>query len=436
MSAADHPRPGAGGPETATRPTAGSGNPAAIGRPQSNPSDQASGLSAQRTVRGASAPTIWRRNRVLVAVLLGMLLVATAVGITRARNAGGVLDPRSAKPDGGRALATLLTERAVRVERVTDSAAVTVGATGRTAILGAFPALLGDEGGRAVAELSTGTVVLVSPASEVLETVTDGVRRQGSGTVRVRAPGCSEPAAQAAGAALMGGTTFSTQDGASCYEDEGDYGPLVTGRTRGGARLVVVGTGQPLTNHELDQEGNAALALNLLGADGSADELRWLVPGPAAAGGGDSLPSILPSWVVPALLQLLLAGLLLALWRGRRLGPPVTEPLPVVVRAAEAVEGRARLYRRAQARDRAAAALRAGALARLVPRLGIDSPAGGEPPPEAVVAAVASRSGRPDAGVHAVLFGPAPTDDGGLVRLADMLDAMVRSTLDPEGPHS
>ena len=111
------------------------------------------------------------------------------------------------------------------------------------------------------------------------------------------------------------------------------------------------------------------------------------------------------------------------------------EPLPVVVRAAEAVEGRSRLYRRAQARDRAAEALRAGALARMVPRLGIDSPAGGEPPPDAVVAAVASRSGRPDAAVHATLFGPPPADDAGLVALADSLDSIVRDTLDPEGPH-
>ena len=142
-----------------------------------------------------------------------------------------------------------------------------------------------------------------------------------------------------------------------------------------------------------------------------------------------------PDWVLPAALQLLLAGLLLALWRGRRLGPPVVEPLPVVVRAAEAVEGRSRLYRRAQARDRAAEALRSGALARMVPRLGIDSSGGGEPSPEAVVAAVASRSGRSDAAVHAVLFGPPPTDDAGLVALADSLDSIVRDTLDPEVPH-
>jgi hypothetical protein len=36
--------------------------------------------------------------------------------------------------------------------------------------------------------------------------------------------------------------------------------------------------------------------------------------------------------------------------------------------------------------------------------------------------------------VHAVLYGPAPKDDAGLVALADALDSMVRATLDPEVP--
>jgi hypothetical protein len=387
------------------------------------------------TASGPTASGIWRRNRIVVLVLLGVVLIATAIAVTQARGAGGRLDPRSAKPDGGRALAALLGERGVRVDRVTDRTALAAGADGRTAIFVAFPGLLRDGLGRTVGELTSGTVVLVSPPVDILETVTDDIRRESVGSVEVRDPACAEPAAEAAGRALVGGTAFSTGDGVSCYQDDGDYAPLVTGRTRGGARLVVIGTGQPFTNRELDQEGNAALALNLLSADGSAAELRWLVPAPGGSNGDDSLSSILPGWVVPAALQLLLAGVLLALWRGRRLGPPVAEPLPVVVRAAEVVEGRAGLYRRAQARDRAAAALRAGALARFVPRLGIDSPTGGEPAPEAVVAAVASRSGRPDAEVHAVLFGPPPTDDAGLIRLADTLDSMVRSTLDPEGPH-
>ena len=63
-------------------------------------------------------------------------------------------------------------------------------------------------------------------------------------------------------------------------------------------------------------------------------------------------------------------------WRSRcggagASGRVVTEDLPVVVPAGETVRGRARLYRRAGARDRAAAALRADARRDLAGRLGV-----------------------------------------------------------------
>jgi hypothetical protein len=107
----------------------------------------------------------------------------------------------------------------------------------------------------------------------------------------------------------------------------------------------------------------------------------------------------------------------------------VAEPLPVIVRAAETVEGRSRLYRRGRARDTAAAALRSGARARLAGPLGL----GGEPAPEALAAAVASRAGRPVAVAGGLLYGPAPADDPALVRLATDLDELVRTTLTREG---
>jgi hypothetical protein len=122
------------------------------------------------------------------------------------------------------------------------------------------------------------------------------------------------------------------------------------------------------------------------------------------------------------LIQLVIGIALLALWQARRLGPVVAEPLPVVVRAAETVEGRARLYRRANARDRAADTLRDAALARLVPMVGL--PRGAEP--AAVVSAVAARSGWPATEVSALLYGPAPGDDAALVRFADNLDRLER----------
>ncbi|HST64203.1 MAG TPA: DUF4350 domain-containing protein [Mycobacteriales bacterium] len=396
--------------------------------------DRAAEPVAAPTVSGASTRTLWRRYRVAVLAVVAILIVATAIALAQSRGAQGRLDPQSADPDGGRALATLLGDRGVRVDRVTDPGALTTGLTADTAVLVPIPGLLPDDAARTLGDSTQGSVVLVNPSSELLDLVGGGIQPAAFQLTDVRPPGCDDPAAVAAGDVLIGGQTYASESATRCY-GTGDGAPMVVGTTRGGARLIVLGTGTMLTNDRLDEDGNAALALNLLGGDGSAGELRWLVPSPGSAADDESTASILPDWVLPALLELLFAGLLLALWRGRRLGPPVVEPLPVVVRAAEAVEGRSRLYRRAQARDRAADALRSGALARMVPRLGIDSPTGGEPPPEAVVAAVAARSGRPDAAVHATLFGPPPGDDAGLVALADMLDSIVRDTLDPEVPH-
>jgi hypothetical protein len=107
-------------------------------------------------------------------------------------------------------------------------------------------------------------------------------------------------------------------------------------------------------------------------------------------------------------------------WRGSRLGKLVPEPLPVVVRAAETQEGRARLYRQASARGRAGATLRTAALRRLAAR--VAAPAGTAP--RQVVALVAAATGRDETALRSTLLGPEPSTDGELVTLADELDAV------------
>jgi hypothetical protein len=114
-------------------------------------------------------------------------------------------------------------------------------------------------------------------------------------------------------------------------------------------------------------------------------------------------------------------------WRGRRLGRLVPEPLPVVVRAVETTEGRARMYRRSAARGWAATTLRAAALGRLRRRTGL--PRGVTPAETAAV--VADRTGIPAVEVSAVLTGAPPADDAGLVRLAQTLDQLDREVRRP-----
>lgn len=393
------------------------------------------------TVRGADARTAWHRLRLPLAVALVVLALVLLIGAVGTRGETGRLDPRATDGTGGGALASLLADRGVRVARNTSVAGALDATTPRTVVLVVLPGRLPAEALRRVGGLTdqqAARVVLVAPGSE-LGAVTDAVHPAGAVPAERRSPGCAEPAALSAGDVVTGGNGYRVDGGSTgCYLSGADA-TLASTRTRGGAPLVVLGDGTPWTNAHLGEEGHAALGLNLLGADGSADEVRWLVPAPGSAvaeTGQISLSDITPSWAVPAAVQLLLAAVLAALWRGRRLGPPVAEPLPVVVRAAETVEGQARLYRRAQAREQAAAGLRAGALARVVPRLGLGRAAAGEPEPAAVVDAVARRTGLPAATARELLYGPSPADDGGLVRLADALDSAVRTTLHPEVPRS
>lgn len=379
---------------------------------------------------GVAPRTVWRAIRVPLAAALIVLIGAIVLGLSNSRRARGDLDPRGVDPQGSRALAQLLADRGVEVHRVKGGAPVVADADSTATVFLPFPDFETSASLRALQKLGDSVrLVVVDPTREVLAELTGDVVPAKDLEVKGRDPGCSYDVATTAGDADLGLGHYRLResvDGKLCYD-----GALASVRHRGGGPLVVVGAGEPFTNDRLAAHGNAALALGLLTG---ADDLWWVLPNPAAAGAGEQagLFEILPTWVGPVLWQLVLISVLLALWRARRLGPVVVEPLPVVVRAAESVEGRARLYQRGRARDRAAAALRDGARSRLVPLLGL----GADPSPSAVVDSVSARSGRPPQDVGSLLFGGAPADDARLVGLADALDHLVRTTLDSEGTRS
>jgi hypothetical protein len=176
-----------------------------------------------------------------------------------------------------------------------------------------------------------------------------------------------------------------------------------------------------MTNGGLLDAGNAALAMNLAGARA---RVIWYAPqsSEGESDGGAEASELIPDHAAWVALQLILAVVLTALWKGRRLGPLVAERLPVVVRASETVEGRGRLYRSQRARDRAADALRTATLQRLLPRLGLANNA--DPP--AVVQAIAQRCGLAAPALAHHIFGPPPATDDDLVNLARELDNIER----------
>ena len=107
------------------------------------------------------------------------------------------------------------------------------------------------------------------------------------------------------------------------------------------------------------------------------------------------------------------------------------EKLPVAIRASETAEGRARLYRKANARDRAATALRSATRTRLAPLVGV--PVAQAHAPEALLPALSAHlhSDGDGQALHSLLFGPPPSDDAALISLADQLDALEREVRRP-----
>lgn len=372
-------------------------------------------------VLGTRSP--WRARVVLGLVLLLLVVLAGWLLSTSQSTAErAALDPDAAQPRGTRALAALLAAHDHPVTQVTTTDdAVRRASAGNATVVVPFPYNLAAKSLQRLAALpGTVRVVLVQPTAFTLDDLEVDVRIAGAGTTGTIDPGCALPEARSAGDAELGGYQFADGGVLRCYG-----GSLAVLDRPGRAELVFLGTSEPLTNARLAERGNAALSLGLLSAHRDVIWLQRNTPEPIAESEARSLTDLLPRWVPSTLWMLAVAGLVAAFWQGRRLSAPVAEPLPVIVRSTETVEGRARLYQRARARPEAADALRGAALARLRPVLGL----GSQPDPGKVCEAVAERSGWPAGAVGQQLYGPAPADDRELVVLADALDALVAAVL-------
>ncbi|MER8017594.1 DUF4350 domain-containing protein [Streptomyces griseoluteus] len=384
------------------------------------------------TSSALTARQVWTRNRGIALALVLLLVGAATIAVIRSQTRHGNLDPRSADPRGSRAVAELLADRGVTTRLVTtlDAARESVGPD--TTLLVAVPDLLTHRQQTELAKAtapSGGRTVLVAPGDWSVGRLAPGVTASPVTTLETTLdPDCTLPEARRAGSAETGGIRYRTtaDDADACYPSERRPTLLRLPAASGRGDTVLLGAPDILLNDRLDQQGNASLALQLLG---SRPHLVWYLPSPADSSTADtgrrSLFDLLPPGWLWGTLQLFVAALLAAFWRGRRFGPLVPERLPVVIRASETTEGRARLYRKADARDRASAVLRSTARTRLAPLVGV--PAAQAHTPEALLPALSARL--PDSGEQALrslLFGGPPRDDAALIALTDRLDALER----------
>ncbi len=353
---------------------------------------------------------------VLVLLALGSLaVVGAAEDLPR-------LSADSAAPDGARAVAEVLRDQGVEVT-ATDVLAETIEAVGdgsdTTLVVYDEFDNLADDGHQQLIELGIDLIVL-DPPSGLLAAVAPEVRQAGMPDDDPLEPSCTIPAVVEAGSVSSGGDSYRLigSDGETCLRSDSDSDDDAFSLIRvetDGTTVTVLGATDALTNGAVLDDGNAVFALTLLG---ERERLVWYLPSVAdSLEPGEDLSALTPGWLTPVIALAALVVVAAAVWRGRRFGPLIVENLPVVVRASETMEGRARLYQRSSARLRALDALRLGTISRLARTLGLP----GSASVDEIVGSLAALLRRDTRDIRSLLVDDDPASDAELVRLSDRL---------------
>ncbi|NHN56533.1 hypothetical protein G9U51_12160 [Calidifontibacter sp. DB0510] len=362
------------------------------------------------------------RRRAAFWAVVGLLLVGSALLVVLLRGSSGVpLDPRNPEPDGAEAVARVLSEQGVTVISASSRDAVAAAQPdAASTVLVSMPSAVSSERLRQVLRASSGAalVVLIRPGAAQLNTVlgTDTTTTPWSG---VSGSACELPSLQGLSPLGVGNAYVGLpSDAQTCFGDPLNGAPVFQlPAVEDRPAVLVIGSVSILSNELIDKGDNAAIALRALG---SQPRLVWY------SGDFDASapppPSPWPLWVSPAVLLLVACILLTMVWRGRRLGRLVTEPLPVVVKADETARARGELYRRSRDTVRAGQILRQASSTRLSAYLGL-SP---HTDPTQLVDEVARAAGEQPQRVGELLHGPDTTTEPALAKVAQDLETLER----------
>lgn len=373
-----------------------------------------SGAAARGTgvfVRGSGAPSRPRR-RWLGPVLAGLVLVVLGALALQPVDTETAFDPESTGPTGLRALVDTLRGLDVDVT-VTDDLEVAAAAD---AVL--VPPLGWERNAvRDLAERGPRVVAQVPPSEEA---VGNPLGVGGIGLVDLE-PMCP---------LLVDVGTLRTSQWRGWQADPSDevrQRCIVRGSAAwlhlldvGAGELVSVSTMAPLTNERFLDSDAALAGVRLLAPTG--DEVVVVLTAPPGTPPPTLFDVLDPRWFDAGWLTVAVL-VALALARGRRLGRPVEEELPVRVPSGELARAHGDLRHRAGHADRSASVLRARTLDFCRSRLGLPRSA----PPDVVLDELQRHGMATGPALVAALVGPLPTDADGLVATARALAELRRS---------
>lgn len=300
----------------------------------------------------------------VIPAMATLLVVLTAALLSPPKD--DPLSATSTTSDGARALARVLANSEgvdiVTVSTAEDVRRLRIGAE-TTVFLPRADELTTSLAG--VVERSTrdaGRFVLLSPSQPVLDRLAIPLKQRAGLPITITADcqaddvaGQDSLASADVSYALRENTAAATCfPSTSFFDDDAEashaYVALPATTTR--PETVVLGAQRAVANRGITKESHAGIAVRMLR---HTDRVVWIMPDPQDQAAPLRMDTPVPEWFLPAIVILMSSGVGLCLWRGRRLGRIVPEPLPVVVHAIETTAARGRLYR---ASGDAASALR------------------------------------------------------------------------------
>lgn len=394
---------------------------------------------------------IWVLVVVLVVAVVGGigLLGVSALTVFGAEPGPGVsYDPDNPRPQGTRALAQIIDEQGGDLRQVRGLDEFT-GAprpgSNTTVVVSSVGALNSGTAQQFLDRVSDAhRVILIAPQDSALSLLELPVRLEYGGAPTGVLAGCTTTDIDTDDTITGGALGYSTSEpgATSCFTTGSSSNVLILPASSSRPEILVV-SGDMLINDNLARRDNAGVAIRLLG---DADDVLWYVPFFTDEVATEEEDSDIPRAIGPLIVLAVFAVLALMLWRGRRFGALVTEPLPAVVKAVETTQARGRMYHKARADARSAAALRIHTLTALASYLGLPYDAGratdelaipewetvaaqgetADPAVHAIITTVVSVTGRDLARVRALLAGPLPTTDTGLVIFISELTALEK----------